>query len=91
MFGIYSIGDFFVLIVLLGGLYIFLYIVYLFLSVFWNEVVLGKVNIPNFELHMRVANEILDYPEKITVETWVTRRERKLVQEEVNRRNTSAN
>ena len=91
MFGIYSLSDFFLLIVLLGGLYIFLYFIYLVLSVFWNGIIFRKVNIPNYEQHMKVANEILNYPKEITVETWVTRHERELVQQEVNRRNSASN
>ena len=91
MFGIHSPSDFFLLVAILGGLYIFSYTIYLALSVFWNGLILRKVNIPNFKLHMQVANEILSYPKIITVETWVTRHERKLVQDEVNRRNSASN
>ena len=63
----------------------FIYIAYILINVFWNGVLSRKVNIPNYELHMRVANSILNYPDGIDINTWVTRDESKQVQNEVDR------
>lgn len=57
----------------------------LLLNVAWNSGIKRKVNIPNYPLHMKVANGLLDYESGVDLNTWVTKEEAALVQTEVNR------
>ena|SRR5690554_5514445 len=57
----------------------------LFLNIAWNGGVKRRVNIPNWPLHLRIANSILDYDHEIDINTWITREEYDLVNREAHR------
>jgi len=56
-------------------------------TITWSAGVKRKVNIPNWPLHMKVANALLSYGGGVDLNTWVTKEESALVQREVERLN----
>lgn len=59
----------------------------LFANLAWNAGIKRRVNIPNGDLNLRVANCLLDYEGGVDMNTWVTREEYDRVQREVGRLN----
>ena len=57
----------------------------LFANLAWNAGIKRRVNIPNGDLNLRVANCLLEYEDGVDMNTWVTREEYDRVQQEVRR------